>query len=132
MFERSHYIAMAGVIGVLAVAFALPAGAAASPYLSKKEAKREASEYLDKAIPRWVRDAGATPPVERRYRAIRSPERLARNLVVFNFYASYLDADGWAYDIEAITEAQVRVRETRSGHYFVRGANVEVFESSNE
>lgn len=116
-------------LGVLAVGFVLPTGASAYPYLSKPEAKREARPYANRAIPRWIREDGrATLPIEREVHSIHDAWRLRPNLVVFELYASYLDAEGWEYEVEG----RLRVRETRPGHYRVRGANVEIFESSND
>lgn len=115
------------LVGVLGLGTA--ADAAARPLLRIREARVQAERYLDKAGPRWAIGGGASPPLEHRYSSThRWPERLARNLIVFEFGAEYWDADIWSYDIEGY----LRVRETRPGHYFVRGANVEVFESSNE
>ena len=116
-------------LGVLAVGFVLPTGASARPYLSKPEAKREAREYSNGAIRRWIREDGrATLPVEREYHSIGWATRVRRNVLVFDFSAEYTDSDGWEYRVEG----QLRVRETTPRHYFVRGANVEIFESSNE
>lgn len=116
-------------LGVLAVGFVLPTGVSALPYLSKPEAKREAREYSKGTIPRWIREDGrATLPIEREYQSISGATRVRRNVVVFDVFAKYIDSEGWAYRVEG----QLRVRETKPGHYFVRGANVEIFESSNE
>lgn len=124
-------------LGVLAMGLVLPASAPASayspdrPHLSIREAKREATQYFDKVVDRWTSNSGATLPIEPyvgRGRSIHYPERLARNLVVFVLWGKWIDADAWTYEINGY----LRVRETRPGHYFVRGADIEVHESSNE
>ena len=116
-------------LGVLAVGFVLPAAASAGPYLSKPEAKREAREYANRAIPRWLReDSRPTLPITRDVHSIHYAWRLRRDLVVFDLYARYYDAEDWEYEVEG----RLRVRKTGPGRYRVRGVDIEIFESSNE